>query len=256
MAVTLAAALTLSPAHADSADEWGVVLPDAGCAQAHSWVARVQGQNGVLDATVLGAHSPAIALAPAEQGAAGTRTIPGVGSVTGGYARTLAGTNCASHAEAGGSAVEIGVPHVAGAAGGYSLSPVGLRFGGFTVSATSTPGDRVRFGGQIVNGVVTSLGRKVLDLPVNMPANVGLRIPSDPGRPAFAQVVFNEQVTTTADGTPARGSAGSGWINAARITVLGPVATDVTIGHAAVIGTGPDGVLDFPCVGGAARCAQ
>ncbi|WP_062429190.1 hypothetical protein [Herbidospora daliensis] len=250
LAVTLA--LTVVPAHADS--EWGVVLPDAGCAQSQSWVARVRGQSGVLDATVLAAHSPAVPLAPKEQGAAGARTIPGVGTVIGGYARTLVGAGCSAHAEAGGSALEVGVPHVAGP--GVSLSPVGLRFDGFAVTATSVPGEGARFGGQIVNGVVTSLGRTVLTLPASLRANVGLRVPADPALPAIAQVVFNEQVSTAADGTPVSGATGSGWVNAARVTLLGPVAADVTIGHAAVIGAGPDGVLEFPCAEGAARCGR
>ncbi|GAA4049892.1 hypothetical protein [Nonomuraea soli] len=249
-----------------SADDWGTVVADGGCVQAHSWIVRVKGLAGLVDTTLYGAHYPAIPAAPEERsGGKGLIDLafprgPGLGRGGALFTRALGHrlpgeegvprpAPCSAYAEAGGSEITVGMPFVPKVLGRVIQPPIGVHAERVQVRAVTTPEGPVTFSGEVAAASISSFGKKVIDVPVQWPVNFGVRIPADLTRPAIAQAVTNEQVTTDARGRPTERDgryffdplAKSGYVNAAHATLLGLNAADATVGHAAVLQTGiPD----------------
>src|ERR1051325_11043480 len=88
LAIGVAAACTVGiagPASADldpDANDWGTIVPNAGCVQADSWIARVEGVGGAVNTALFESHFPTMPKAPDHQGGGGelvNLTVGGVG---------------------------------------------------------------------------------------------------------------------------------------------------------------------------------
>lgn len=126
-------------------------------------------------------------------------------------------------------------------------SPFRVHLEGISVSAQSLPGQPVKFHGYFGNGFISSFGNKIVDIPAEWPSNFGADIDA-PWGGTLAKAVTNEQVTTNPDGTGTVDGDGnyrydpkaaSGYVNAGHASVLGNLAADVVVGHAAVLNTTP-----------------
>ncbi|GAB3674361.1 hypothetical protein GCM10027589_44340 [Actinocorallia lasiicapitis] len=261
------------------AEDWGTVVPNAGCVQADAWVARVKGIGGSANSALFESHFPTLPTAPDHQGGGQdlinmTEAESGIGKgsalftraagnkkpVDPGFAGTqLVDAPCGAYAEAGGASITVGLPYVPGPT--VPLSPIGVHLEGIVVSANSQPGSPVHLEGGITGGYISSFGVKQVTIPKVWAANFGLRVPADHAVPAVALAVTNEQVTTDNKGVPTLDSHGkyfldptatSGYVNAAHATVLGLNAADATVGHAAVL---RDPALTTQCAIPGNRCA-
>jgi hypothetical protein len=266
-----------------SADDWGTVVPNGGCAQADSWIASIRGLGGDVDARLFESHSPSIPKAPQERNGGKdlvNLTVPslfgtqaGIGVASALYTRAL--TNklpanpggqdtqpgfCTASAEAGAASVDIGLPYIGSPIpDAPQLSPVGLHLEGISVDATAAPGKAVTLHSGVARGYISALGLPLVTLPAVAPANFGLRIPEDRAQPVVALATTNEQVTTDSNGRPTLDPAGhyaldptasSGYVNAVHVSVLGTNVADIVVGHAAVLTgfpeTGVPGVSGAP----------
>lgn len=267
---------------AGDAQDWGTILPNAGCAQSHAWIGRLRGLFGVIDQKVFEVHSPAMKDAP-EQRNLGRDVIglPGLGVASAFFDRALTNrlpgnpgepdvveSECAAYAEAGGGAIDAGLPFISNPVPGKpQLSPIGFHIEGAVVEARSEEGHPVSLKGGAGAGYISSFGGKIIDIPKLWPVNFGLRIPPDYNQPALALATTNEQVTTKPDGTPTLDSKGqyffdktatSGYTNIAHASLLGSTAADITLVHAAVAREGTSAEAP-PCAvppGQGARCAR
>lgn len=248
-------------------DEWGTVVPGPHCAQANSWIARVEGIGKYVNTTLFETHSPPTPTAPEDRGG-GDKLVnltvpPGIGlgvvnalstrAVTGRLPGTpgspeLVPVPCAAYARAQGASVDVGLPYIANPIqGGTQLSPLGVHVDAIDVDATAKPGQPVAFRGGAASAYLSVFGKRIIDIPKLWPVNFGVRIPADRSQAAFALATTNEQVTTDAKGMPtldAKGhymydpTASSGYINAIHASVLGLNVVDANVGHAAVLQAG------------------
>ncbi|MFE0174770.1 hypothetical protein ACFWZ2_20845 [Streptomyces sp. NPDC059002] len=249
--------------HDPENSDWGEVLktsPDG--LQANAWVARVQGLQGIVDTALFESHYPTTPKAPAEQ-SGGKKLIDlapagiGIGKGSALYSRAMGNKFPATtssdtpvpapgvaYADAGGAAVDVGIPYIQNPTGGTQLSPLGIHVEGITVSAMSVPGKPVHFTGGAARASLSSMGADLIKIPPLWPVNFGARIPADYSKPPVALATTNEQVTTDNKGKPTLGEdkhykydakATSGYVNAIHASILGTEVADVTIGHAAVL---------------------
>lgn len=253
---------TMAPSAAEQRHEettdWGTVIEEGGCVQAHAWIARVKGAFNLIDTALFASHYPETPSAPEEAGGGKDLVnliLPGVGVGLGrvgalytsamgnklpaGPGRPPKDAPCSAYAEAGGGEFDVGIPYVAPLPGAETpMSPVGLHGEGITVTARTSPKGPVKFTGRFGRATLSSFGFKVIDVPLDWPPNFGVRIPSNNSLPVIAQVTLNEQVTTDETGTPTEHynpKAKSGYVNAGHASLLGSNVGDVTIGHAAVL---------------------
>jgi hypothetical protein len=284
------AAGLVAPASADDgvdlppdSDDWGTVIAgNKSCVQADSWIARVTGLGRMVNTAMFESHYPTMAEAPEEQG--GGRDIVdltaggfGIGKVSALYTRSLGhripvdigggstrDVPCGAYAQAGGGSVDVGIPYVANPFGATPMSPFGVHVDAVDVSATSEPGQPVKFRGGAASGYFSMFGQRIIDIPKIWPVNFGVRIPQDRSQPVLALAETNEQVTTDRLGRPTLDSSGhyftdpsatSGYVNAIHASVLGGNAADVTVGHAAVL-RDPANSEAPPCAVPNARCAR
>ncbi|MFI7336943.1 hypothetical protein ACIBUY_03265 [Streptomyces sp. NPDC050085] len=243
-------------------DQWGTVMKTDDCVQADSWVVRVSGVGGTINAAMFESQYPASARAP-KQHAGGDQLVDlapggiGLGKVSALYSRALghahpnsrAGGNEVPargeiYADAGGGAVDVGVPYIANPAGGTQLSPIGVHVDGIQVSAWSRPGKPVAFTGGAASGYISVAGFDLIDIPDLWASNLGARIPSDYSQDPLVLALTNEQVTTDQQGKATLGKDGkykydgtatSGFVNGIHASVLGSNVADVSVAHAAVI---------------------
>ncbi|MER5883972.1 hypothetical protein ABT160_09100 [Streptomyces sp. NPDC001941] len=243
-------------------DDWGTVVDTEDCVQADAWVVRVKGLGSILDTAMFQSHYPTTPKAPQEQ-AGGNKLVDlapggiGIGKVSALYSRAMGHSHPATvsggrpvpvrgevYADAGGAAIDVGVPYIENPAGGTSLSPIGVHAEGITVSAWSKPGQPVKFTGGAARAYLSVAGLKVIDVPPIWAVNLGVRIPEDYSKPPLALATTNEQVTTDEKGLPTLGAdkhykfdpkATSGYVNGVHASVLGTEVADVTVAHAAVI---------------------
>lgn len=276
-----------SPATAQSAaddvtDDWGTILPNAGCSQATAWLNRLKGVGGVVNMALFEVHSPPTDKTP-EVSNLGSELVKmtdkgtGLGVASGYAARTYAGklpagpgappvaAECAAYAEVTLGTIDVGVPYIASLLpGGTQMSPVGVHLESPTIEAKTQPGEPVKLSGGAAAGYISSVGLKALELPKTWPVNFGLRIPSDYNLPAIASVMTNEQVTTDEHGRPTKDSSGryqydktasSGYVNGIHITLLGNSVGDFTWGHVGVLRPRDSNEMP-PCAAPNARCAR
>ncbi|MFE0176822.1 hypothetical protein ACFWZ2_31410 [Streptomyces sp. NPDC059002] len=243
-------------------DDWGTVVETDDCLQADAWVARVKGLASVVDTALFESHYPTTPKAPTEQ-AGGNKLIDlapggvGIGKASALYSRAMGHSHPATtsgdpkvpargevYADAGGAAVDVGVPYIQNPAGGTQLSPLGVHVEGITVSAYSQPGKAVEFTGGAARGYISVAGARIIDIPPLWAVNFGVRIPDDYSKPPIALATTNEQVTTDQKGNATLGpdkhykfdpKASSGYVNGIHASVLGTEVADVTVAHAAVI---------------------
>ncbi|WP_329119891.1 hypothetical protein [Streptomyces sp. NBC_01465] len=244
------------------ADDWGTVVDTTDCLQADAWVARVKGLGSILDTALFESHYPSTPKAPTQQ-AGGNKLVDlapggiGIGKVSALYSRamghshpnTVSGGTAIpargeAYADAGGAAVDVGVPYVQNPLGGTQLSPLGVHVEGITVSAYSKPGKAVAFTGGAARGYISVAGARIIEIPPIWATNLGVRIPEDYSKPPLATATTNEQVTTDSKGMPTLGPDGhykfdpkatSGYVTGIHASVLGTEVADVTVAHAAVI---------------------
>ncbi|MFC7305850.1 hypothetical protein ACFQVC_16685 [Streptomyces monticola] len=264
VALTAVAAAAL-PAQAfvpPGSDDWGTVVDTKDCVQADSWVVGVKGLGKIVDAKMFESHYPTTPKAP-KQHAGGKDLINlaphglGIGKVSALYSRAMGHSHPATtsggrdvpargevYADAGGAAVDVGVPYIENPSGGTQLSPIGVHVEGITVSAYSRPKKTVEFTGGAARGYVSVGGVRLIEIPPIWAVNLGVRIPQDYTKAPLALATTNEQVTTDEQGRPTKGKNGSykyspqatsGYVNAIHASVLGTDVADVTVGHAAVI---------------------
>ncbi|GAB3661861.1 hypothetical protein GCM10027589_24450 [Actinocorallia lasiicapitis] len=241
-------------------DDWGVVVPNAGCVHAEAFAAQVKGLGGSADSVMFQSHYPTLPTAPATAGggsdlinlngfgkgtAIATRAVghayPGEPGVQN---SALVPTPCGAYAEAQGASIDVGSPYVPNPTGGVPLSPFGIHLEAIAISAATAPGQPVKLHGGAAGGYISSFGKKVINIPKLWAANFGLRVPADYSQPAIALASTNEQVTTDSDGVPTLDASGhykfdptaaSGYVNAAHASILGTNASDAIVGHAAVL---------------------
>ncbi|MEV3852725.1 hypothetical protein AB0J38_00100 [Streptomyces sp. NPDC050095] len=243
-------------------DNWGTVLETPSPVQSNAWVVRVKGVGGILDTALFESHYPASAKAPKQQNG-GNKIVDlapggfGIGRVSALFSRALGnevpssragGANVpapgTAYADAGGGAVDVGLPYISNPKGGTQLSPFGVHVDGIMVSALSQPKKPVAFTGGAASGYISVLGQKVVSIPDVWASNLGARIPKDYSQDPVALATTNEQVTTDENGMPTLGKDGhykmdpkatSGYVTGIHASVLGTQVADVTVAHAAVI---------------------
>ncbi|MFE0099332.1 hypothetical protein [Streptomyces sp. NPDC059009] len=266
IALTAVAAAAL-PANAEAAapigvDDWGTVVDTDDCVQADAWVVGVKGLGKIVNAALFESHYPTTPKAP-KQHAGGKDLVNlapggvGIGQVSALYSRAMGHSHPATtsggadvpargevYADAGGGAVDVGIPYIANPAGDTQLSPIGVHVEGITVSAYSKPAKAVEFTGGAARGYISIGGVRMVDIPPIWAVNLGVRVPDDYSKSPLVLATTNEQVTTDEKGMPTLGKNGkyaynpkatSGYVNAIHASVLGTEVADVTIGHAAVI---------------------
>ncbi|SDK53106.1 hypothetical protein [Streptomyces indicus] len=265
VALTAVAAATFpaQAAHAPGGvDDWGTVVDTTDCVQADAWVVRVKGLGKIIDAKLFQSHYPITPQAP-KQHAGGKELVNlapkgiGLGKVSALYSRAMGHAHPAStsggsdvpargevYADAGGAAVDIGLPYIQNPTGGTQLSPFGVHVEGISVSAYSQPGKPVSFTGGAARGYISVAGARIIDIPPIWAVNLGVRIPEDYTQAPLALATTNEQVTTDIKGNPTKGPNGaykydpkstSGYVNGIHASVLGTDVADVTVAHAAVL---------------------
>lgn len=257
----------------DGPDAWGTIVPgNKECTQSDAWMVSIKGAFGIVNTKLFESHFPSIPDAPDHRNggkdlvnltfpAFGTRV--GLGVVSALYTRAIGNelpanpgdgspssedtvaSRCSAFAEAGGGAVDVGVPYIAPATtGGTQRSPIGVHVEGISVDATARPGQPVALNGGAARGYFSVGGKKVISIPPLWPTNFGVRIPSDRSLPTLATAITNEQVTTDNQGRPTLDSKGhsftdptatSGYVNAVHASALGTNGADVIVGHAAVL---------------------
>jgi hypothetical protein len=270
---------TTTPASAQT-ENWGTVLTGAHCTQAHAWSIRARGITGIADISLFPAHYPATADMPNTNGSPTSVTVPLLGNANGLYTRAHGNrvrnttttqpdisVTCGAYALSGAAAMDIGVPYVPPLPGCglftpcTQMSPIGFHLESAEQEAISRPGLPVAFRGDIANGYISISGVRAIQLDPAWPANLGIRVPSNQALPAIAQVMANEQVTTTGAGVPTRRrraydpTAMSGYTNGLHVTLLGSTVGDLTMLHAATLINElylPAPICNYP----AHRCAK
>jgi hypothetical protein len=264
-----ALATMMPPASADTGQgrrngdpgNWGNVLPNAGCAQANAWIVGVRGVLGLINTRLFEVHSPPTQDAPETRGAGKDLVnIPFIGVASAFFNRALTNRvpgnpgepdivpkKCAAYAEAGGASVDIGIPFIPNPIPGRpQLSLIGFHVEGLVARAETLPGKPAKMSSTAGAAYFSTLGNKIIDVPLTWPPNFGLRIPPDYNLPELALATTNEEVTTNADGTPTLNAKGqyayddnatSGYVNLAHVSALGAAAADVTVAHAAALRT-------------------
>ncbi|MET9517928.1 hypothetical protein [Streptomyces sp. NPDC002994] len=240
---------------------WGIVAAGSHPSQAHAWTAWLTG-FGPQDSFFFQAHAPEAADAPGH--ASGRQTLHELkasGSALGKVAAPMsraarnallspsAGPDVSAergtaHADSRLASGDVALAYAVDPDGGAPLSPFGVHVEAATAEAVTKPGQPVTLASGARHAYVTSAGRKVATVPAEWPVNFSVRIPADTSQPVAALVVFNEQVTTDAQGRPTLGKDGryaydpkstSGYVNAVRLTVYGERRAELTMGHAAVL---------------------
>ncbi|MER7173592.1 hypothetical protein [Streptomyces mesophilus] len=263
LTAVLTATLPAQAAHAPGGvDDWGTVVDTKDCVQADAWLVRVKGLGKIIDTKLFQSHYPITPQAP-KQHAGGRELVNlapmgiGLGKVSALYSRAMGHAHPATtsgkqdvpargevYADAGGAAVDIGLPYIQNPTGGTQLSPFGVHVEGITVSAYSQPGKPVAFTGGAARGYISVAGTRIIDIPPIWAVNLGLRIPEDYTQAPLALATTNEQVTTDVKGNPTKGPNGaykydpkatSGYVNGIHASVLGTDVADVTVVHAAVL---------------------
>ncbi len=232
------------------ATNWGTVTDNDTPAQADTWSVRVRGANG--DAQLTEAHLPALPDAPSSVSGAAKPVELGKAYSFGSLHRLSSRTWMADgsvHAESKLGRVELGLPYLRAAGKPVDVKrlPVRLDLRDAVTTAVGHADRAAEFRTEIKGGSATSFGRELLTFDGPLKPNTSVRIPADTKLPPWGLLTFNEQITTDAQGHPTAGKdgryapepgAGSGYANAAHLTLLFPEALDMTIGHAAVLHRG------------------
>lgn len=251
-----------TPAQVEPSDNgWGTLAPGSHPCQAHAWTACLTGYDP-QPAFFFQAHAPEASDAPGHS--SGGQTLHDFETSGAEFGKVAAPMSRAAqnallspsagpdvtaergtaHADSRLASGDLGIPYVADPDGGAQLPAVGVHLEAVTAEAVTKPGQPVTLASGVRQAYVTSAGQKVASVPAEWPVNFSVRIPADTSQPVVALVVFNEQVTTDAQGRPTLGKDGryaydakstSGYVNAARLTVYGERPTELTIGHAAVL---------------------